>query len=206
MAKSRQHAKKLSKKNVFYGYIFNGFSSHIQHPLPSFTHCFSRHLPHLSLSGFSNMLYFHPFPTAGRRNSKSLGSVVHQLLPAFFSLPGMLKWLSSCLCSWGWGQEACLPCSFPSAPQSKGGTVSCNVLAAEKCLENILCLPATAAWELKGRLFCYHPCPYFQTSGNFPGMPITSLQNGLAGRSSYGWAWKGQKLEPALYFFIRSRK
>lgn len=152
------------------------------------------------------MLYFHPFPIAGRCNSKNLGSAVHRLMPAFFSSSWDAEVAFKLPLLMGLGAGG-LPALLPSfCPREHRWHGDSTVLGAEKYLENVLCLSATAAWELKGRLLCCFLSPYFQASGNFPGMSITSFQNGLAGRSSYGQARKGQKLEPALYFFIKSMK
>lgn len=59
-----------------YSYIYN-----VLHSLPSVSPDI---YPHLASPGFPNMFYFHPFPPAGRCDSKNLGSVEHQPMPAFF--------------------------------------------------------------------------------------------------------------------------
>lgn len=158
-------------------------------------------IPHLAAPGFPSTFYFHPFPTAGRCDSKNLGSVACQ---PFFPFPRRLKRFSRGVFAHGvqdrrltWLATFFLTHKAQLArrlhrPSSRG-----------RCGKSLFCLQ-TREVEKGGLL--HRPSPYFQRAGNFSAAPFASLGNGLAGRRDYGWARKGQKLKPALHFFIKSRR
>lgn len=207
MAKNRQHAKKLSKMNVFIvTFLMNfPFLYNVLHPPLSPPRVFLQ--PSTSIKPHRDFLICFISilsPLQEDITAKTLAVQHTSLCQPFFSSSWETETVfQRYLCLWSSGQEAHLACYLLSQPQSTGGMTTALPSQQRPPLKSFPCLQTTAVE--KGGLLP-RPSPYFETAGNFSAMAFANLGNGLAGRSDYGRAGKGQKLKAALHFFIKSRR